>query len=190
MRLFNLICSILCASVSAQLVVLNVPNQQAESGVIQPKQQKPVMEPGPVLPPASQDNPPNTQFGDGDSVILSDVMGKDRSINIFAGFTRDIGSIADRLSAAGSNTTVLAPTNSAITSLSRKPWEDPQEYAALGADAYEGPDGEDRAHRNLRRFVESHVVPVAPWQEGEKVKTIAGQTVWWEKKDGKKLVSY
>lgn len=74
--------------------------------------------------------------------------------------------------------------------LPRKPWEDPEDYDKLGADAYEGPEGEGRAQNNLRRFVEAHVVPVSPWKEGEKVKTLAGGEVWWEGKDGVKYVSF
>lgn len=126
---------------------------------------------------------------DGTSITLSDVIGRDRSINIFAGFTRDIDSIAARLDSSAQNTTVLAPVNGAVTSLPRKPWEDPAEYARLGAEAYEGLEGEGRAHRNLRRFVEAHVVPESPWEEGQKVQTLGGGTVWWERKDGVKRVS-
>lgn len=96
--------------------------------------------------------------------------------------------VAQRLEDNHQNTTVLAPLNSAIAGLDRKPWEDPKEYAAFGAQVYEGKDGEDRAQSNLRRFVESHVVPVSPWKEGEKVQTVAGQEVWWETKDGRKMV--
>ncbi|KAI4734601.1 hypothetical protein E4T44_15281, partial [Aureobasidium sp. EXF-8845] len=98
-------------------------------------------------------------------------------------------SVSRRLEAGSHNTTLLAPLNTAITRLPRKPWEDPQDYAALGQNAYDGQSGEDRAHRNLRRFVEAHVVPESPWAEGHKVQTLGGDTVWWEEKDGKKLAS-
>lgn len=145
---------------------------------------------GPALPPTGPDGPPSTGGGQpgGDNVILTDVLGRDRSINIFAGFTRDIGTVDQRLGDQNANTTVLAPLNSAIMALPRKPWEDASDYKALGADAYEGNEGEDRAHKNLRRFVEEHVVVSSPWKEGEKVETMAGDKVWWEKKDGKTLV--
>jgi len=151
--------------------------------------QKPVMDNlGPALPPDNPDSPPfNEPTGE---VILTDVLGRDRSINVFAGFTRDITDVDQRLGDSNLNTTVLAPLNSAIMALPRKPWEDPQDYAKLGAEAYEGSEGEDRAHRNLRRFVEAHVVPMSPWAEKEKVVTMAGGEVWWEMKDGKKVVSH
>ena len=84
---------------------------------------------------------------------------------------------------------VLAPLNSAISDLPRKPWEDPREYVALGADAYDGKDGEDRDHRNLRRFTEAHVIPASPWKESEKVESLGGGKFWWEKKDGKSVVA-
>jgi hypothetical protein len=137
------------------------------------------------LPFTKQDNPAP---GSDENVILSDVIPSSRNVNVFAGFTRDIQSIAERLSDQSQNTTVLAPLNSAVTSLPRKPWEDPQEYAVHGEEAYEGPDGEDRAHRNLRRFVEAHIVGQSPWKEGEKMQTVLGSTIWWEEKNGKRTV--
>ena len=83
---------------------------------------------------------------------------------------------------------MLAPLNSALQKLPRKPWEDPEEYNALGENAYKGQSGEDRAHSNLRRFSEAHIVPVSPWKEGEKVETLGGGKVWWENKDGDRIV--
>ena len=120
--------------------------------------------------------------------MIADVIGKERIINIFAGFTRDIDSISKRLEEGTQNVTVLAPLNSEIQKLPRKPWEDPKDYDTLGESAYKGAQGEDRAHRNLRHFVEAHVVPASPWEEGEKVETVGGGKVWWESKEGKKIV--
>ena len=125
---------------------------------------------------------------DASDIILSDVIGKDRAINIFAGFTRDIDRISKRLNDNSQNTTVLAPLNSEIQNLPRKPWEDPGDYKELGETAYDGSDGEDRAHRNLRRFVEAHVVPKSPWKEGEKVNSLRGEELWWEHIEGRKTV--
>jgi len=158
--------------------------------------QTPLMDPlapGPAIPPPSggdgRDKEPVSGGGPG-QVMLSDVMGRDRSINIFAGFTRDIEVVSDRLDDGARNSTVLAPLNSAIEKLPRKPWEDPRDYGALGADAYEGEDGQQRAQRNLRRFVEAHIVPASPWKEGERVKALGDdREVWWEEKDGKRVVN-
>ena len=146
--------------------------------------------PGIQLPPSSGDdsNGGDGPSNPGDAVILSDVIGTQRNINIFAGFTRDIDSIAKRLDTASQNTTVLAPRNSAVTALPRKPWEDPMDYARMGAEAYTGSDGEDRAHANLRRFTEAHIIPASPWKEGERVKSLAGGSLWWERKDGKAII--
>jgi len=145
--------------------------------------------PGPAIPPPSDPSPAEPPAGTGGGVVLSDVMGRDRSINLFAGFVRDSESAASRLENSSQNTTVLAPLNSAVEKLPRKPWEDPQEYGALGPNAYEGGEGYERAQRNLRRFVEAHLVPVSPWQEGKKVKTVGGdREIWWEEKDGTRLI--
>jgi paired amphipathic helix protein Sin3a len=176
------------------------------------RDQAPLMDPlgpGPAVPPSGPP-PAEPPVGTGGGVVLSDVMGRDRSINLFAGyvhlpltssaapatypdrsrFVRDTESAAYRLENSSKNTTVLAPLNSAVEKLPRKPWEDPQEYGALGPNAYEGGEGYERAQRNLRKFVEAHLVPVSPWQEREKVRTVGGdREIWWEEKDGTRLVS-
>ena len=151
--------------------------------------QSPIMNiPNIFFPPSNNDKDKDgSSTGSGD-LSISDVIGKERVINIFAGFTRDIDSISKRLDDNDQNTTVLAPLNSELQKLPRKPWEDPDDYNELGAKAYQGQSGEDRAQRNLRRFVEAHVVPVSPWKEGEKVDSIGGGKLWWEEKDGKKVV--
>ncbi|KAI2616083.1 hypothetical protein GGR54DRAFT_611128 [Hypoxylon sp. NC1633] len=184
MRLLPLYClQLLVVTASSQLIALPYGIR------LKSNSQKPIMDVGPVVPPsqgpADSERPP-AQGG----VLISDVMGRDRSINIFAGFTRDIASISSRLDDSSHNSTVLAPRNSAVEKLPRKPWEDPQDYEALGANAYEGGDGQDRAQRNLRRFVEAHVVPVSPWPEKEKVKTLldGDREIWWEMKDGVKVI--
>lgn len=152
--------------------------------------QRPILNPIalPAMPP-TEDSPSTSTPANDDTVILSDVLGRDRSINIFAGFTRDFANISSRFEDSSKNTTILAPVNSAIMGLPRKPWEDPKDYANLGAEAYEGNDGEERAKDNMRRFVEAHVVGVSPWKEGEKVETLDGGKVWWEMKEGKRMVS-
>ncbi|KAI4119039.1 MAG: hypothetical protein LQ345_001010 [Seirophora villosa] len=127
----------------------------------------------------------STDAGD---LILSDVIGKDRSINVFAGFTRDIDTISKVVEDKSQNATVLAPLNSELQKLPRKPWEDPEDYEILGQSAYEGSAGEDRAHRNLRRFVEAHVVLASPWREGEKRKSVGGGELWWEDSEGTRIV--
>lgn len=143
---------------------------------------------GPVMPPSNNDPAARTPVSGG-AVMLSDVLGKDRTINIFAGLTRDIDTVDTRMADGNSNTTVLAPVNSAITALPRKPWESNEDYEQLGADAYEGQSGQDRASSNLKRFVLEHIVPESPWKEGSKIATLAGSTIWWETKGDTRYVS-
>jgi hypothetical protein len=126
---------------------------------------------------------------DNGSLVITDVIGTDRSINIFAGLIRDVNSVYSRVSDAQHNSTILSPANSAMNALPRKPWEDEAEYETFGAEAYTGQAGEDRAHRNLRFFVERHVILRSPWKENERAKTMGGGEHWWEMKDGKKIVS-
>lgn len=156
-------------------------------------EQKPIMNiPNIVLPSSKQhkNDPAKEEDGDTGEVIISDVIGRERSINIFAGFTRDIEEISNRLETNGENTTVLAPLNSEMQKLPRKPWEDLKDYETLGEQAYDGSGGEERAHKNLRRFVEAHIVPKSPWKEGEKVSSLGGGQVWWEERDGKRFVGF
>ncbi|KAF2217432.1 hypothetical protein CERZMDRAFT_89521 [Cercospora zeae-maydis SCOH1-5] len=172
----------------SQLVPLSSPwSRQSANELQQARIMADTNAPSIQLPPSSDgDPPPPPPKGD---VIISDVIGNTRQINIFAGFTRDIDTISSRLDDSSKNSTILAPVNSAVSALPRKPWEDPRDYAVLGANAYEGKDGEDRAHRNLRRFTEAHVVPESPWQKDEKVKSLGGSLLWWEvKDDGKAYV--
>lgn len=179
----------LSAVVSSQLVLPLIrghpktPHLRSHDGG-----QLPLTGPGPAMPP-SNPAPEHPSSGTGGEVMLSDVMGKERSINLFAGFVRDIESASRRLDDSSKNTTVLAPLNSAIERLPRKPWENPLDYGALGPNAYEGEDGQDRANQNLRRFVEEHMVPMSPWPEGKNAKAIGDdQIFWWEEKNGIKVI--
>lgn len=154
-----------------------------------PPFQRPIMDKnlGPAIPLPNK--PPSaSKPADSDTIVLSDVLGRDREINIFAGFTRDFAPMSERFDDTSLNTTILAPINSAIMALPRKPWEDPEDYENLGTEAYEGDKGAERARQNLQRFVEAHVVPASPWNEGDKLNTLAGDEIWWETKDGVKMV--
>jgi uncharacterized surface protein with fasciclin (FAS1) repeats len=141
----------------------------------------------PLLAVASRDQSPIMSATN--QQTISDVIARNEDIAIFTGFTRDISTISQRFDSNTQNVTVLAPQDEAIKQLPRKPWEDPKDYSTFGASAYEGQSGVDRAQENLKRFVEAHVVGDSPWKEGEKVETLAGSTVWYEKKDGVKYVS-
>ncbi|OOF96389.1 hypothetical protein ASPCADRAFT_4435 [Aspergillus carbonarius ITEM 5010] len=118
--------------------------------------------------------------------IISDVLPKNRLINVFASLTRQFDSVESKLNDAHSNVTVLAPRNSAIQELPRKPWENPEDYERFGeAGAYEGEDGQDRAKKNLERFVQAHVVKRSPWGESEEGVTLAGDKLTWSREGDK-----
>lgn len=146
---------------------------------------------GPVIP--TDPNQPNDKDdGNDGQLTISDILPSQRQINIFAGLTRDIGSLTSRLESSlpGSNTTLLAPLNSAMQNLPRKPWEDrPDDDSGVSAAS-----NEDKAAENLRRFVLEHVIPISPWKEGKEnaVKTLwsqeeeddNGREIWWETRGG------
>lgn len=128
--------------------------------------------------------------GQADGPIISDVLPKTKGINIFSQLTRDFDPIASLLNDPSKNMTVLAPRNSAIQALPRKPWENPEDYSKFGeVDAYEGQEGQDRAKQNLQRFVKAHLIPASPWKEGEEVETLGGEKLKWAKEGDKILVS-
>ncbi|KAG2412087.1 FAS1 domain-containing protein precursor [Aspergillus terreus] len=141
-----------------------------------------------VVMPGTNDGNDGAGHGtNDDNPVIADVLPRTRGINIFAGLTRDFESVESRLNDAKHNITVLAPRNSAIQGLPRKPWENPDDYAQFGeAAAYEGQDGQDRAKRNLKRFVDAHIVTTSPWAEGEEAETLGGDTLRWTK-DGEKI---
>lgn len=138
---------------------------------------------------------PMQKEGD-EQVLLSDVLPIEKQISIFSGFTRAVESVSRRLEDGAKNTTVLAPSNTAITNLPRKPWESRDDEEEAGGAAqimdklYSGLGGEDRAARNLRRFVEAHLVAQSPWERGKanKIATLEGKKVWWDYEDGVKKV--
>lgn len=186
MKLFSIVLiSLLGIDTSPVLSQLILHDLFAKQDSLARAPQRPIMTVPDIVLPSPEDDKTAPPTGD---VMISDMIGIERVINIFAGFTRDIDTISRRLDDSTQNSTILAPLNSALQNLPRKPWEDPQDYDALGQGAYEGEGGEDRAHKNLRRFVETHVVPVSPWAEGEKVETLGGRKIWWENIDGKQTV--
>ncbi|KKK13389.1 hypothetical protein P175DRAFT_0430316 [Aspergillus ochraceoroseus IBT 24754] len=141
-----------------------------------------------AMPPPSVDTGVLPHGGPGgDDPIVSDVLPKTRGINVFASLTRQFESVESLLNDSKTNITVLAPRNSAIQDLPRKPWENPDDYEEFGeVRAYEGDEGRERAKRNLKRFVSAHIIPQSPWKEGEEAETIGGDKLRW-RKDGDKI---
>lgn len=113
---------------------------------------------------------------------ISDHLGALKSINIFSSLTRDVHTVNTRLessTSSGAGTTLLCPLNTAMTALGRKPWQaDPGRSDTDGHGAVNALS-DHQADENLRRFVEAHVVVASPWGEGDRVRTMAGDEVWW-----------
>jgi Fasciclin domain len=154
----------------------------------------------PVLPSSDKSQTPSSS-PNSHSPTLYDTLPLTRRINIFSSLLRDHPDMSKILSESPQSTsqstsqnrlsnlniTILAPLNSAMQSLPHKPWESPQDYQNLGERAYDGESGQERAQRNLRSFVEGHVVPrgAAEWGEGVRVETLAGggRELWWESRE-------
>lgn len=170
---------------------LSIPVPQQQQPLVSSQGQQSIMDKFiPDIIKSKVTAPSEDFFGGADQPVVSDVLPKTKGINIFAQMTRDFDSISSRLNDASHNITVLAPRNSAVQDLPRKPWEDPEDYAKFGGvHAYEGSDGQERARRNLRRFVEAHIVPVSPWREGEEVESLGGEKLKWSKEGNKVIVS-
>lgn len=142
-----------------------------------------------VLPPIEDKPSPGCDGGGSGDLAVSDILGKERTVNIFASLTRGIEPVGSRLASMDRDTTVLAPLNSVITALPHKPWEDPGDYAKYGQEtAYAGSEGESRANKNLRHFVEGHIVPQSPFLQGKSVQTAQGFKIHWEERNDKKYV--
>jgi len=112
---------------------------------------------------------------------LADLLGRNQRNQIFSGLIRDVDSVSQRLADESEPSIVLTPDNAAMSKMPRKPWESQDDYNALGAEAYSGEVGEMRAEGNLKRFVENHIIPIKTWKEGEKIQTVSGKTLWFEK---------
>ena len=180
----SLISSISLAAASSPLDLFRArPASLSSAQPVNPAHYQNPMNPGPVQGGASPERPNDKGSLDGSTLSISDILPQTRKINIFASLTRDISGVTDRLESTkpADNTTLLAPLNSAMQALPRKPWED-----RPGDESVSAQYNEDKAAQNLKRFVEEHVVPVSPWKEGEKIKTLGGQHLWWEDNgDGK-----
>ncbi|KAF2403723.1 FAS1 domain-containing protein precursor [Trichodelitschia bisporula] len=126
----------------------------------------------------------NNQAG----LTIFDTVTRHQNIAIFSELCREVDSVTDSLQDSKQKLTVLAPDNDQLEKLSRKPWESSDDYSTFGADAYGGQEGTKRAHNNLRRFVQFHIIAQSPWEEGKKVQTLAGTTLVYETKSGMKWI--
>ncbi|KAK9329675.1 hypothetical protein V1520DRAFT_342753 [Lipomyces starkeyi] len=122
--------------------------------------------------------------GTGVQLLMTDALGIDREISIFASLVRQVEGLMWRLQDRSENTLVLAPTNEAMQALKRKPWED--EETTEHSDPI---DEERRAMENIARFVLSHVVNDYGFDApGEKKKCGAGVSDLWYESAGDHMV--
>ncbi|KPM45894.1 hypothetical protein AK830_g731 [Neonectria ditissima] len=178
---------LLFLSTLVALTTAHIPQQAPLKS--QPASRPPLNGHLPVMADKNDDAGKKDASGSGQpSVAIADVLGSQRSITTFSSFVRLDPSTEGLLNNLDANTTVLAPLNSAIEALPRKPWEDPREYNRLGPKAYSGDDGQERARKNMLRFVEEHLVAGSPWAQDDKAETVTGKQVWWVEKDGKRFV--
>jgi len=109
---------------------------------------------------------------------------------IFTTFTDDTQ--ATRLSNESLNSTLLAPRNSALQTLPRKPWEDKSNDEQVtkhdSKDLLWNKEAEDKARKNVEDFVAAHVVTKYPIQEGDNLPTLNGSTVSYKVKGGEKYI--
>lgn len=191
MRRFTVL-AIGALSVTTASAVLVVP-QVRPAAIKHDQFQRPMapLDLGPQIPWSPERPKPSAgDTGDNGDLTISDILPAQRQINIFAGLTRDVESLESRLESNSptQNTTLLAPLNSVMMGLDRKPWEDrPDDDSGVSAQ-----HSEDKAARNLRQFLLQHAVPVSPWEEGQKVRTLWGEAegdgkdreIWWEHRGG------
>ncbi|KAK9385225.1 hypothetical protein V1515DRAFT_574849 [Lipomyces mesembrius] len=122
--------------------------------------------------------------GTGVQLLMTDALGIDRGISIFASLVRQVEGLMWRLQDRSKDTLVLAPTNEAMQGLKRKPWEDEE------TTEHNDPiDEERRAMENIARFVLSHVVNDYGFDApGEKKKCGAGVSDLWYESTGDHMV--
>ncbi|KIW64848.1 hypothetical protein PV04_07154 [Phialophora macrospora] len=176
----------LAAAISPLALLRGIPSSLSAALPLHPEQYQNPMNPGPVQGGVEPETPSGNGDAGDNTLSISDILPQTRKINIFASLTRDISSVTGRLESTKpeDNTTLLAPLNSAMQALPRKPWED-----RPGDEGVSAQYNEDKAAQNLQRFVEEHVVPVSPWKEGKRMKTLGGQELWWEENsDGKRVI--
>lgn len=118
--------------------------------------------------------------------LLGDIFGSLRQCTIIGDYVRSAQTVSDRMVDSQRQTLILAPINSAIVSLPRKPWQDgPENAQDPRVDVMRN---DDRASKNIEAFVDRHVIPMFPVEAGTTARNLAGQTLLFEIKDGDKYI--
>lgn len=142
-----------------------------------------------LLTCASLNTATNFKMSDQQALKISDVVGRSRQVGLFTRLLQQYESISARLQDSRMKSTILAPSNAELTKLPHKPWENAGDYEARGTFVFSNDaTSEIRAQHNSNEFVARHVVPHSPWIAGQKTRTLAGTTIWYEETDGKKII--
>ncbi|KAK9322162.1 hypothetical protein V1517DRAFT_276510 [Lipomyces orientalis] len=194
LKVVSVVATIAAASASAQLLAANLRNDYYLPNPSSPQALKPFMVDDKGMQFAAKggqkvlygevDNDVASK-GNGVQLLMTDALGIDRQISIFAGLVRQVEGLMWRLQDRSKDTLVLAPTNVVMQSLKRKPWED-EETTERGDPREE----ERRAMENIERFVLSHVVNDYGFDApGERKKCGAGiSDLWYESAGDHKVV--
>ena len=142
----------------------------------------PPLEQQPQLPFLDNSMTPSTSS----SPSLTDLLTRSKS-SIFYGYIRESTSISTRLANPLEKTTILAPLNSAILSLARKPHQGPPESVEGHVEGYAGSreDEQDRADY-LENWIKRHMIEgKVDFAEGREYETLHdGEKVSFVKGDG------
>ncbi|KAK9367564.1 hypothetical protein V1509DRAFT_626315 [Lipomyces kononenkoae] len=193
LTIFSVVIAIAAASVSGQLILGDLRNDYYLPNPSSPKAMKPFLMGDKELQFKANgrqsvlygevDNDVASK-GTGVQLLMTDALGVNREISIFAGLVRQVEGLMWRLQDRSKNTLVLAPNNEAMQKLQRKPWED-EETVEHGDPI----DEERRAMENIARFVLSHVVNDYGFDApGEKKKCGAGVGDLWYENAGDHMV--
>ncbi|KAK9350942.1 hypothetical protein V1505DRAFT_373570 [Lipomyces doorenjongii] len=193
LTIFSAAIAFAAASACAQLIAADLRNDYYLPNPKSPKEVKPFL----MMDTDSQFEDTGRQqvlYGEVDNdvaskstgvqLLMTDALGIDREISIFASLVRQIEGLMLRLQDRSKDTLVLAPTNEAMQALKRKPWED--EETIQHSDPI---DEERRAMENIARFVLSHIVNDYGFDApGEKKKCGAGVSDLWYESAGDHMV--
>lgn len=94
-----------------------------------------------------------------DGKVLELILPQMRLISVFTGYIRDNADVAKLTEQQDQSLLLVAPTDDAVSKMSKKPWEFPREVS--------GPDADAIAAANVELFLQSHVATSFVYNGGE-----------------------
>ncbi|GAA5958727.1 hypothetical protein JCM3765_006018 [Sporobolomyces pararoseus] len=93
------------------------------------------------------------------SPSLTDLLTRSKNSRIFYDYLRDSSSVSTRLANPLESTTILAPVNSAIIALERRPHQGPPEPAGGHVEGYAGSREDEQARADyLEKWIKRHLI--------------------------------